>query len=349
MRDIRLILTIDGLSSAYLGPYGGSWVATPGINRLASQGCVFDNGVAPSFNVQANFHAAASSDLSLFDQHERAGYRTAVVHEEGDWLREFDFPGEVIEVGSTDLPISQPAKSLSETRMAILLGTAFDQLESVDSKLLLWIHSRGMLGLWDAPDEFVQSVLDEDDPIPPRCSVPPQRPVPDDEDPDVLLGIRQSYAAQVAVLDACIETLLDHPRLQAESSEIFFIGLRGYPLGEHGYVGISDETPLYGESLGVPIIVKSPAVNRQRWRGLTSLSDMPALLMPTAPKPLKLPDQETVCVRHGEQVVLRSQEWMLRRAADSVQLFAKPDDRFECNDVASIMSEVVEQLGRDVE
>lgn len=353
MGDIRVILTVDGLSAPYLGPYGGSWVATPGINRLASQGCVWDNGIATTLDVQNNVLAlwsseASLSESSLFEQYESFDYETVLIHDEKDWLCDVDVPGEIVEIRLAESTAAEsterPASSLSETRMAILFGAVLEQLES-DSNLLIWVHSRGMFNRWDAPAEFVQSVLDEDDPIPPRYAVPPQRWVEDDEDPDILLGIRQSYAAQVAVLDACIETLLDHPRLQTDSSEFYLIGLRGYPLGEHGYIGISDETPLYGESLTIPVIAKNRAVTKQRWRGLTSLSDLHGLLLPRVETPYPLSAHKSVCVRHGEQVVLRTDEWMMREADGVRQLFAKPDDRFECNDVADIMGEVVDEIG----
>lgn len=352
MGDIRLILTVDGLSAPYLGPYGGSWVATPGFNRLASQGCVWDNAIAPTLDGRENVaamwsaHTQQDTNISLFEQYERSGCETVLIHDGAEWFNDLDTAGQIVDVGLEKTTECHSVSALSETRMAAICGAALEQLDQLeaDEGLLIWVHTRGMFGPWDAPAEYVQNLLDDEDPIPPTYITPPQRAVTPDEDPDILLGIRQSYAAQVAVMDACLEMLLDHPRLQQESSEFYLIGLRGYPLGEHGYIGISAQTPLYSESLGVPVIIKSRALTQQRWRGLMSLSDFRDLLVPEVPRPYALPTREFARVRHGEQVVIRTQEWLLREAEGARQLFAKPDDRFECNDVADIMGDVAEEL-----
>ena len=53
-----------------------------------------------------------------------------------------------------------------------------------------------------------------------------------------LLGIRQAYAAQVAVVDACVEALRDALGESGRAGDTLLIVLsaRGFPLGVHGVV-----------------------------------------------------------------------------------------------------------------
>ena len=66
-----------------------------------------------------------------------------------------------------------------------------------------------MAGPWDAPLALRQQFADEDDPEPPEFVEPPDRVLPDDFDPDELLGITHAYAGQVALVDLCLGMLLD--------------------------------------------------------------------------------------------------------------------------------------------
>jgi hypothetical protein len=343
MAVVRLVVTIDGLSQQFLGPYGGSWIDTPGINQLASRGCVFDHAFCESLDPQQSIRDLWMAGPSLFEQYAEAGYVTVLIHDDDAWISELSSADQNIEV---DVPDEiQPGDSIADTRMAALVGAALEKLDEADSNAFIWVHSRGMLAGWDAPNDVIANILDEEDPVPPRYEYPPAQSIHKDDDPDVLLGIRQSYAAQIAVLDACLKALFDHPRLSDKDSEVFLIGLRGYPLGEHAHVGLQD-APLYGEALQVPVIVRSKTIARQRWDGITSLADLHRFLAPTSSSGLLLPNREQMIFRQGDEVTVRTRDWMLRQCGVTSELYAKPDDRFEFNDVADILGEVVDTLVR---
>ncbi len=40
-----LVLTVDGLHSGFLGPYGNTWIQTPEFDALAAEGFVFDQAM----------------------------------------------------------------------------------------------------------------------------------------------------------------------------------------------------------------------------------------------------------------------------------------------------------------
>lgn len=368
----RLLLTVDGLAASYLGPYGGSWLPTPAFNRLASRATVFDCVMVASMDSAANLEAVGCFDESFFAAYREAGWRTVLIHDEGPWLDQRAAADHIVPIGEpiaadaseSESAESEPtapstggasASSLAETRMGTLTGAALTELNRAEDDLLMWVHCSCLTQLWDAPFELVLSLIDEEDPEPQRLAEPPCRMVADDEDPDILLGIRQVYAAQIAVLDDCLGLLFEHPRLDAGTGEsecdFAILGLRGYPLGEHRHIGFSESTPLFSELLSVPAIVGCGQESRQRWSGLLTLADLRPLLecpLPSTgraqPTVATLPRRDRLEIQWGDECVTRTPQWYLRRVEEGTQLYAKPDDRFERNDVADIMGDVVDHL-----
>ena len=57
--------------------------------------------------------------------------------------------------------------------------------------------------------------------------------LPSEHDPDQLLALRWAYAAQVSLLDRCLEALLEWFDAQPAAREtlLVLLGSRGYPLG----------------------------------------------------------------------------------------------------------------------
>src|SRR5205823_5951473 len=43
-----IVLSIDRLGASWLGPYGNTWLDTPGFNRLAAQSLLFETAIADS-------------------------------------------------------------------------------------------------------------------------------------------------------------------------------------------------------------------------------------------------------------------------------------------------------------
>ena len=72
----------------------------------------------------------------------------------------------------------------------------------------MWCHLAGLGLTWDAPLEFRRAYCEPGDPDPPESAEVPDRMLPEDYDPDELLGMAQSYAGQVSLLDACFDAFL---------------------------------------------------------------------------------------------------------------------------------------------
>jgi hypothetical protein len=196
-------------------------------------------------------------------------------------------------------------------------------------------------------------------------------------DPDELLGVMHAYAAQVTVLEECWKSFFGDflDGKHARNTALVFTSSRGYPLGEHRRIGSVDDA-LYGETLRVPLLLRFPDEfgAGHRAQAITQPADLFATLADWLQTPYEAtsvwgrsllplaageawPRDRAVAVHGGEQAI-RTPAWFLRRAAEPagehdeakesdgsrVELFVKPDDQWEINEVSDRLPDVVEEL-----
>jgi arylsulfatase A-like enzyme len=273
------------------------------------------------------------------------------------------------------LEFAEPATAdaVADTELAQLFGIAADQIEhwqaaesdaSLDDAApqLLWIHARGYHGAWDAPLELRQSLLDEEDPAPSENVVPPSRLQSSDH--DELLLHRAAYAAQTIILDECVGILLEALQAAgvADNTLVALVGCRGFALGEHGVVG-KDACELYSEITHLPLLVRLPGSGPApppRMGNLTQPCDLGPILLrwfeaseqDAGSRAIVAGDDAIAnapritafSVGSQEELAVRTDSWALRRfvtkrpdgtEAPAVELFSKPDDRWEANEIAN--------------
>jgi hypothetical protein len=165
------------------------------------------------------------------------------------------------------------------------------------------------------------------------------------------------------VLDDCMGALnvaLMELGLDRETL-LILVGCRGYALGEHGAVG-GDVRSLYGELIHIPCLVRLPGAEYPPPRSfqLMTPSDLRTILdgwfqQSEAAPPAPSDRQYLVVTGDDGEAAIRTPAWMLRRpqlaASDSpvlpspsVELYAKPDDRWEANEVADRLPDIAARL-----
>ena len=371
-----IVVVIDRLGAGFLGPYGNTWLDTPHFNRLASQSLLVETAVADAVELPLAYRAwwtgrhalepAMDSRPALPQAARDAGLPAVLITDEplvAELPEAASFSQRIV---VPQPPADKAAQVVEETGLARLFLAAIQQLSSQDEPALVWVHARGMAGSWDAPAAMRQQFADEDDPLPPEFVEPPRRHLPDDFDPDELLGIVHAYAGQVSLADACLGLLLEtiDSSPAAREAMVAFTSPRGYPLGEHRRIGGSD---LFGELVHVPLVVRLPAEDKNalRLQGLVQPPDLFATItqwLGLASAAPAMFAQSLLPAIHGEalaprqlahatgpaQSLLRSPAWLLREVVvdDEIfrQLYAKPDDRWEANEVAARCGDVVELL-----
>lgn len=378
-----IILVVDRLSAGQLGAYGNSWVETPELDRLACESFLLDQFVIDSPRLESLYRSfwqglpalacddgRSGDDRMLAALLGRADVATTLLTDEPSVAAHpaaasFDT---LVELSAPDQ--AEAADSIEQTHLAEFLANAIDLAQDAADPFLLWCHTRGLGAPWDAPWELRRRLAEADDPQPPRWTDVPNLRLDDDYDPDQLLGILQAYAGQVAVLDVCVgalvELLLGDSDLGANTL-LVLLSPRGFPLGEHHRVGTCDDA-LHGELVHVPMMVRFPdglgAAARSQaliqpadiWATLLSWWKAGNHLSSTASRDLaELADGRAESFRdrisivgHGGERAIRTPAWYLRDGesgkGESGKLFAKPDDRWEVNDVAGRHADLVDSL-----
>lgn len=280
----------------------------------------------------------------------------------------------------------QPAIDSRQAHLHHLFDEALTWLETAREPFLLWMHSGSLGQIWDAPQELRSQYVAEDEPTSPLGIVPPRIVLPPNFDPDQLLAMAQAYAGQITLLDEHVGHFLECLRDSSLASNTLLVVMsaRGMPLGEHRRVGAWDEA-LHGELVHIPWLMRFPdglgALNRSQT--LAQPADLPLTLldwwglegqgMSTAARSLlpvvrgdQLSLRDRVCIqnRHGERGV-RTAKWFLRQSGkqdapgDPLRemthsdeaglrrwLYAKPDDRFEVNELSARCQEIGDSLAQ---
>jgi arylsulfatase A-like enzyme len=300
-----LVIKACGLHIGYLGCYGNDWIATPNLDRLAADGIVFDRHIVD---------APETGDA------------------DGDWLDQ-----------------------------------ARGRLDRLDAPRAI-VHTAGptLSAPWRLSDDLL-TMYTEDDEIEPW----PDPPVGELHDAEAILRVQDTYAAAVTWFDAQVGQLLDDiaKRPWADELLLVFTASSGYPLGEHGRLGW-DRPWLYEEVVHVPLIVRWPGrlSAGMRIAALTQPEDLTNGLLgwmggwPEKPGVEALIQGTTDLLRpHAlsswrvgsrSEHALRTPEWTLivpkeQDPADSPrarQLYVKPDDRWEVNNIADREFEKTDEL-----
>jgi arylsulfatase A-like enzyme len=398
--DNILVLVIDGLRASALGAYGNTTFSTPALDQFAAESFLFDFAFADATDLRSAYAAlwqslhplrpasVSASAPTLAKLLAAKGYHSTLVTDDPA-VGSADIAADFDDCVQLECAATARADDISQTCLAQLFAAICQTVREATpaqdqpSKLprLVWGHSRGMYGPWDAPLELQESLLDheEGDPAPYEHTEPPNISLTETQDPDIGYAISCAYAAQVMVLDDCIEMVRGClAEMQPEERWLtVVVGSRGFGLGEHDCVGDSDGD-LFSEWLHVPMLWRFPdevgALARSRslvshLELLPTLLDwvgdgqqMPALrcdgrsLLPIVQNEADSWREAMLAASASGQLAIRTTEWCLRRKPAGMEsseamaeLYVRPDDRWEANDVASLCPDVVEHLSAVVE
>lgn len=376
-----VVVTINGLQPAYLGCYGCDWVPTPTFDHWAASGVVFDHHISDWPDLTAarrawRFNPSSDSTTDLIADLRNAGVPSARV---GPSLG----PNDPFATG-WGIPLTTKREAgpitLKSTRRAV--RQVLEQWAEAPAALL-WIDIDDLLPPWsvddDGRDEFFDSEIDGEDgdadEVSARAGIEPwYGPVPDSIGPDdegSFQRLQRTYAAAVASLDRALGRLWKDCDKAGWGDDALWLvtSPTGFPLGEHGAVGLA-RSDLHEELIHLPLLLRWP---RDEFAGLrvsafTQPPDIAATLRAVfglAPTSDAAAGHSLVTLARGEagpirahalsvlpgatgrQMCVRTPEWFLLGTDNSDttrRLYVKPDDRWECNDVAQHHPETVAEL-----
>lgn len=376
-------IVIDRLHIGYLGCYGNSWIETPNFDHLGASGFLFDQALIESPSLAAQYASFTSlpehpgaPDRSLVSRLRDEGMASVLITDD-PLVAELPWAAALDDVIRVELDRSEEcAAELEDANLARLFAAVGEWLDEAREPFCLWLHC-GSLGMsWDAPLAFRERYREVDESAPLAGATVPDRRLTENYDPDELLPVTQAYAGQISLLDICLGALLeDLEQLSlANRTIVSLTSARGFPLAEHQRLGPVDEA-LYAELVHVPWILRLPdgVGAADRTQALVQPSDLAPTLLDALGLPLgaggatvgsalalaqghaeRLRDR-VFLAGPGSQRAVRTGAWYMRVPEYSppdgakkrdlaVELFAKPDDRWEVNDVADRCPEVVELL-----
>jgi arylsulfatase A-like enzyme len=365
-----VVLHVTGLHLGHVGCYGNDWVDTPSIDCLAAEGVVFDQHFADKVSGQRSAWTG-HYELPGVDAHASTQPKAASL---ADILA-----GQGVSfawIDSTQLSekrvIARTVKQLAKVERGVVwvdLPTLLPPWQVPDELLDRYFEAAAM------DEEGEEGDQEKDDSTERQPLTPLVDPVTgpiDQRDFTLLDQLHFTYAAAVTQTDAWIGAWLDELDALRGQVVVIVTSDRGLALGEHGTVG--DHRPwLHEEVSHVPLVMRlpGPTTAGRRVAALTQPVDLFATLLETLEVPipdchgrslLPLARGQVARVRgyavSGWQLddaldwILRTPEWafvlpLRTKPGDSVrgsQLYIKPDDRWEMNDVAQHHLERVEQF-----
>lgn len=363
-----IVLAVDGLRAAALGCYGNTTFPTPAFDLMASKSVVFDRHLASQFNLPALYDQLVCQHLK--DDSKAGSVARSVLITDESYGQAAEQFGEAIAISLPDS--AEPAASVDDTLLAKSFGQILDQLErsfqQPQPPNMVWIHSGTLLKAWDAPRDLIEALLDEDDPEPEVSVTPASGVIDRDADADQAFMASCRYAAQVQVLDACLDALEAFlgRLIGADRYHFAVLGLRGYAFGEHGTIGCVDS--LYAEMREVPLLVKQASLGNRtppprRSSDLMNTAAAGTLLANVFKGAQfstinRTEEEMPVVLASDSRIAYCTPEWRLMRPSQmeplspddfdtreiDCELYSKPDDRWDQNDVASLCPEVIAEL-----
>lgn len=372
------MLVVDGLHAGMVGAYGNGWIRTRRLDQLASESFVLDQAFVDSPTLDQAyralwFGAAAISRRPLPEPVSSfpallatAGWHTALMTDEPRLSALVPPLGFAERHWIASSASSGSAAEVAHTQAARLFEAAARWLSTSPRPFALWLHARGFYGPWDAPLELRNQFAEGDDPEPPPFVDVPDERLPPQYNPDQLLGITHAYAGQVQAFDESLGQLLDALDLAKLTAQTQFtlVSPRGFALGEHLRVGKCDEA-LFNEVAQLVWLMRFPdgLGKLARSQALAQLVDLPGTLL--AWLGLNRPAQvlgagqglldlvagrteaqrDRLCLISRHDRALRTSAWYLREPdTGPPELYAKPSDRWEVNEVGRLLPEVLSGL-----
>ncbi|MCC6509434.1 MAG: hypothetical protein IT423_10020 [Pirellulaceae bacterium] len=378
-----VVIVVEGVGAAMLGPYGSATSTTPALNRLASTSLVLDQCFVDAFDLSPQLRSLWTAM--------RAPHTQASTWSLWQELADHAIPGQLVtdspeaaqvaqdcgcsqitlvEVGVADATADAPAEAAEDCSLMQVFAAAMEILAGESQLGVVWIHARGLRHAWDAPLDLRAAMADPEDPLPPDEIVVPHLELDVDSDPDIAVGWGQVAAAQIAVLDQAIDALDQTIQSRADAADWtwMFCSTGGVPLGEHGVIGTSLRLG-YTEEIACAAIIRpahTPPVGTRRAE-LCQLPDLPVTLLHamglslaeqtqlwgrnmwhSGPPQISTawPVEHTLAWIEDEQSLwIRTPAWSLVQPDPSrTQLFVKPDDRWEVSDISTRGAEVIEHL-----
>ncbi len=371
-----LMLLAPGFHLGYLGCYGNEWMVTPTLDRLAAEGIVFDQHIADHPETNGGRLALETGAYALSGSDSRGETDGTVARDPFlACLRDHGIATVLITSRSAQAGKgSHSAWARVVEREGALEDTLAATLKVLDKipehQWLALVEVQDLLPPWNMPEEFRNAYADEDSDEEPEADLNVAGSLEVKE--PALSEPQRAFAGMVTYFDTVLDGFLGELQQRAWAGELLLMvsSDRGQVIAEERR---RSHARLHEELVHIPLILRFPdgMEASRRIRALTQ----PVDLLPTVFELFGLPVPET----HGQSLLpllrgtatrirdyavsgmgndesleaaLRGSEWSMLLPAPQPsigakydpELYLKPEDRWEVNDVRQHYLELADRL-----
>jgi membrane-anchored protein YejM (alkaline phosphatase superfamily) len=361
-----ITIVVDRLHTGFLGAYGNVWVGTTAMNSLAAESVVFDRHYATSLELNDILRSHWGLDGCSIEALNQRGANTILFTDSQDVVQSCDAEKfttrHFFNSPNATAAVSKPKETLVFRFFAELIAIAE---QAANSPYYIWCYFESLGKCWDFPLSYRSRYCEEGDPEPyPDITIPFFDYRNLDEllvNPDERQSVLATYAAGIKLFDEVITGVTDFVANSNDGNKtlLTLTASRGFPLGEHSVIGIQQSNEqLYGESIHLPLIIRYPDKFAQtvRSKSLTEPDDLRKTIerwfeVSGEASLFELANEtqeslrEYIVTKSGSETAVITPLWFLRRLNENEQeLYVKPDDRWEVNNVTTRCPDVVQEL-----
>lgn len=377
-----LLISLEGFSPAAISCYGSSWNRTESLDRIAATGVTWDRVIANTSDPLEQISRWLSRDVAAFenmtlvtDDERLSGLD--MIDNVGEFIllsaRE---PGIASSIDETMLAsMAAVAAEQLEVDDHVWLHSRFlTRCWDAPRELFPIEH----LDDWDNEPLETAELLDEEMTQGLQGSIieqavpeilqqwqPPNFIIGERDDPDWIMAWMRTYGCQIRLIDAIVG-LLTELVIDLKRGPIVVVGTSGFALGQNKSIG-HQTGPLRSCHLHVPLLTSSfdpqqPGGAGMRDRRVIGLDVVTNHFNhPSAKKPVvdvenwaRDTHPDPVITSNGKRpVAINTHAWFYaipeatsasESAIESGNLFLKPDDATDANDVSRIRNDVVDEM-----
>ena len=369
-----IIVSLEGIAPHALSCYGCSWNQTPSLDRIAANGLLWDRLTANTDLPGNLFSSWTSSQVEWAERFRSIGPVVLISDDELHELGEHCFD-EITLLPFESVQENQVAEEEAfQTRFGQLVATAIDRIRQPEAMGAIWIHSSFLTRCWDAPLKPMESVTEVEyleesielesnqeandaneveysNEVCSKLVIPPSFQITPEDDPDLIPQWIDRYGAQVGLIDMMMDYLLEEA--EQMDAQIVFLGTSGFRLGQGGEFGTEPEKLRSGD-IHLPLLIGSEA--NLRIPHLTCSEQIPEILKSLAieGEPTYTAEQWAQSRSNSPTIPIQSSrtasaamspKWFCVIDSDGAEnLFLKPDDVDDYNNVARLRPDVVDEL-----
>lgn len=253
-----IVLCFDRLPTSLLGPYGNTLFSTPAFDDLAASGITLEY----AFRAHCRTHPLTPILKKL-----RFPTSLWIPNPKTKDQQELEFAFDLMWAPESTANLAskpfdgQDVQDWTESEQASCFQSALDGIEeffisqkdSQNDPSLIWVDMPALSCHWDAPTQWKENLVGEEETLELEEFCPHSLVVNDDWDRELLNSVGAAAGAQVMLIDHCLDSILS--LADSKNIDLLVTSKEGFSLGEHNLLGPASDS-CFPEQTQVPLFYR---------------------------------------------------------------------------------------------